>query len=295
VFDSEFNAAVAETSTSDAAFIVADLSKKLAQASRILMQKAKADADLQVKSATERLNMADKLQRSEAEVLALKDENKQLKAKCSKLEATASDNEKVLESLRKTVERDANEKAALKGRITELERVHAKVGELEQVFAEVASRAEVVYQEYKKALAGLGAEPLPLPEPAEVSQVILQLLDWLMSEFEGLGEVMSVANDNAASVSFEGLVGNLLRAGAVDLSKLEGGFQYVPYEGLSEEVNKIQDLKIAYFERFWEPSGKVAVRTLAAAATGVSFSFSWHSVFWFFCFLVVKLCYLCRD
>ena len=58
VFDSEFNA---ETSTSDAAFIVADLSKKLAQASRILMQKAKADADLRVKSATERLSLADKL------------------------------------------------------------------------------------------------------------------------------------------------------------------------------------------------------------------------------------------
>ena len=71
VFDSEFNVAVAETSTSDAAFIVADLSKKLAQASRILMQKAKADADLRVKSATERLNLADKLRRSEAEVLAL--------------------------------------------------------------------------------------------------------------------------------------------------------------------------------------------------------------------------------
>ena len=151
-----------------------------------------------------------------------------------------------------------------------MEKVHAKVGELEQVFAEVASQAEVVYQEYKKALAALGAEPLPLPEPAEGSQVILQLLNWLLSEFEGLGEVMSVANDNAASVSFEGLVGNLLHAGAVDLSKLEGGFQYVPYEGLSEEVNRIQDVKMAYFERFWEPSGKVAVRTLAAALTGVS-------------------------
>jgi len=48
VFDSEFNAAVEETSTSDAAFIVADLSKKLTHASRILMQKAKADADLRV-------------------------------------------------------------------------------------------------------------------------------------------------------------------------------------------------------------------------------------------------------
>jgi len=77
---------------------------------------------------------------------------------------------------------------------------------------------------------------------------------------------MSVANDNTASVSFEGLVGNLLRVGAVDLSKLEGDFQYVPYEGLSEELAKIQEVKIAYFERFWEPSGKVVVQTLAAAA-----------------------------
>ena len=99
------------------------------------------------------------------------------------------------------MERDAIEKAALKGRITLLEKVHTKVGELEQVFAEVALRAEGLYQEYKKALATLGAEPLPLPEPAEGSQVIFQLLDWLLSEFEGLGEVMGVANGNAASVS----------------------------------------------------------------------------------------------
>ena len=96
---------------------------------------------------------------------------------------------------------------------------------------------------------------------------------------------MGVANDNAASISFEGLVGNLLRAGAVDLSRLEGGFQYVPYEGLSKEVSQIQDVKMAYFERFWEPSGKVAVRTLAAAATVVCFSFGWLCAFWFFAFL----------
>ena len=83
--------------------------------------------------------------------------------------------------------------------------------------------------------------------------------------------MMSVANDNTASVSFEGLVENLLCAGAVDLSKIEGDFQYVPYEGLSEEVDRIQNVKIAYFECFWEPSGKVVVRTLAAAAAGVSF------------------------
>ena len=233
------------------------------------MQKTKADADLRVKSATEKLCLADKLRRAEAEVLALKDENKQLKGRCVKLEVTAKDNEKVLESLRKTVEDDANEKVALKGKITELEAVHSRVSELDRVYAEVAARIDGVYQEYKKALAALGAEPLPLPEPAEGPQVFFQLLDWLTSEFEGLGEVMGVASDNAASVSFEGLVGNLLRVGAVDLSKLRCDFQYVPYEDLSEEVARIQELKITFFERFWEPSGRVAVRTLAATAAEV--------------------------
>ena len=52
---------MAETSTSDAAFIIAELSKKLAYASRMLMQKAKAYADLRVKGAAERLGLADKL------------------------------------------------------------------------------------------------------------------------------------------------------------------------------------------------------------------------------------------
>src|SRR6185437_4846445 len=117
---------------------------------------------------------------------------------------------------------------------------------------EVAARADVVYQEYRKALAALGAEPLPLPETVEGPQVFFQLLDWLLSEFEGLGEVMSVANDNAASVSFEGLVGNLLHAGAVDVARLDG-FQYVPYEGLTMEVARIQEVKAAFFEQFWEP------------------------------------------
>ena len=181
MFDSEFNAAVAETSTSDAAFIVADLSKKLAHASRILMQKAKADAELRVKSATEKLSLSEKLRRAEAEVLALRDENTQLKGKCTRLEAAARDNERVLENLRKTVEDDANEKKALKDKVSELEVIQTRVAKVEGVFSEVAARADAVYQVYRKALAALGAEPLPLPEPAEGPQVSFQLLDWLLS------------------------------------------------------------------------------------------------------------------
>ena len=129
--------------------------------------------------------MTDKLRQAEAEILVLKDENQQLKARCSRLESVASDNEKVLESLRRTVEGDANEKADLKSRISELEWVQAKMSELERVLPEVARRAEGVYQEYKKVLSALGAEPLPLPEPVEGPQVFFLLLDWLLSEFDG--------------------------------------------------------------------------------------------------------------
>ena len=168
---------MAEASTSDAAFIVGELSRRLTHASRMLIQKTKADANLLEKSATERLSLADKLRRAEAEVLALREENQQLKVKCSKLESTASDNEKVLESLRRAVEVDANEKSALKSRITELEWVQARMAELERVIPEVARRAEGVYQEYKTALGALGAEPLPLPKPVEGLQVFFLLLD----------------------------------------------------------------------------------------------------------------------
>ena len=83
-------------------------------------------------------------------------------------------------------------KVALKGRITELELVHSEVAKLKQAFTEIAAWAEDVYQEYKKALAVLGMEPV------EVLAGILRLMDWLISEFDGLREVMSIANENAA-------------------------------------------------------------------------------------------------
>ena len=79
------------------------------------------------------------------------------------MESTAADIEKVLESLRKTVEDDTNEKAPLKGKITDLEVIHSEVDKLKRTFTEVVAHADVVYQEYKKALVVLGAEPLLFP------------------------------------------------------------------------------------------------------------------------------------
>ena len=80
---------------------------------------------------------------------------------------------------------------------------------------------------------------------------------------------MSVANENTASMAFEGLIGSLLRAERFDLSVLEGDFQYIPYEGLIEELARIQEVKNAFFKKFWGPSGKGVVHALAIAAAEV--------------------------
>jgi len=198
------------------------------------------------------------------------------------MELAMADNEKVLESLRDTVEKDANRMASLKERVNFLEEeakkkddasvdLGAKLTKVEQVFADIAGWADAVYIEYKKALAVLGFEPLPLPEPAEGGEGVLRLMNWLVSEFEGLGEIMDVASDNAASLFCEGLLGHQVRGGCTDLAKLaEDDFTFVPYGDLSGEVLGVQPVKAAFFEKFWYTSRKEAVRDLAAAQLEVT-------------------------
>ena len=58
-------------------------------------------------------------------------------------------------------------------------------------------------------------------------------------------------------------------------------------------MGRIQDVKAAFFERFWETSGKVAIRTLAAAAAEVglvpaTFRF-------FFCLFLIDFVYLVQE
>jgi len=64
---------------------------------------------------------------------------------------------------------------------------------------------------------------------------------------------------------------------------------------LSEEVVRIQEVKVAYFECFWDPSGKVAVRTLAtAAAAEVGLIPLSHPSF-FLCLFLAKLFCLAQE
>ena len=58
-------------------------------------------------------------------------------------------------------------------------------------------------------------------------------------------------------------------------------------------MGRIQEVKAAFFERFWETSGKVAVRTLAAAAAEVGlFPASFR---FFFCLFLIDFVYLVQE
>ena len=50
------------------------------------------------------------------------------------------------------------------------------------------------------------------------------------------------------------------------------------------EVAIIQEVKAAFFEQFWETSGKIAVRTLAAAAAEVGLVLATFHFFLLFVF-----------
>jgi hypothetical protein len=113
---------------------------------------------------------------------------------------------------------------SLEGNLKEREDALAKLGaefeKADNIHKEIINHADIVYTEYKKALALFGAEPLPLPEFAEGGEGVSHLLGWLVSEFEGLGEVMDVAGDNAVSLSLETILGNLISLGCQDVAKL---------------------------------------------------------------------------
>jgi polyhydroxyalkanoate synthesis regulator phasin len=135
---------------------------------------------------------------------------------------TVEDNEKVLVNLRASVEDDANKISELTKRVKRLEAKAKKKDEtighlcdeaskIEKVITVMVSRSELIYKEYKAALAAFGAEPFPLPTQTEGEQGVVALLDWLLREFEGLREILVTASDNAATLSCESVLAILDR------------------------------------------------------------------------------------
>jgi hypothetical protein len=135
----------------------------------------------------------------------------------------------------------------------------------EKTIEEMAKRSELIFEEYKIALATFGAEPLPLPAQAIREEGVLALLSWLLNEFKGLHDILVTATDNAAAVSCESILALLNREGCEDFSKLGAkDFVYPSYKELGQDLSSVQTVKKSFFRRFWKVSGREAVRAIAA-------------------------------
>jgi hypothetical protein len=122
---------------------------------------------------------------------------------------------------------------------------------VETVIKAMVSRSELIYKEYKAALAAFGAEPFPLPAQAEGEEGIVALLDWLLSEFEGLREILVTASDNGTTLSCKSVLALLDREGCKDFMRLGSkDFVYPSYEELDQSLLSVQSVKKAFFRRF---------------------------------------------
>jgi len=141
----------------------------------------------------------------------LKSENEVLNGKVleqeeiiSKMQERISLDEGVLENLRGVVERDAAKVTHLQTEVRQLkadvEKKNDKISDLEKEVEEnralwesasqdILSKSTAIREEYRRALASFGAEPSPFPEDSEGGAS--GLLDWLQSEFEDLGQILT--------------------------------------------------------------------------------------------------------
>ena len=136
------------------------------------------------------------------------------------------------------------------------------------------NKSAAIREEYRKALASFGAEPSPFPEDAEGGAS--GLLDWLLSEFEDLSQILASVSDNTAVMACESIMAILAHEGCSELNRI-GDRDYVfpePSE-LEEDTAKVQAVKKLFLRKFWKLSGREMVREAAQQrleAVGVLFS-----------------------
>jgi len=227
---------------------------------------------------------------------SLTSENELLKGRVSEQEETIAKmqekislDEGVLEKLRSVVEKDAAKVINLQMEVRQLkadvERKNDKISELEKEVKEdhamwesasqdILSKSAAIREEYRKALASFGAEPSPFPEDSEGGAS--GLLDWLLGEFEDLGQILASVSDNTAVMTCESVMAVLAREGCRELETISArDYAFPDYAELEEEIAKVQTIKRAFLRKFWKLSGRQVVQEAARwRLEEVCFSFS---------------------
>jgi len=182
--------------------------------------------------------------------------------------------EGVLENLRNIVERDDTKIVNLQTEVrqlkTDVEKKNDKISELEKEAEEdrvvwesatrdILDKSTAIREEYRKALASFRAEPSPFPEEAEDGAS--GLLDWLLGEFEDLGQILTSVSDNTAVMACESVMATLAHEGCSKLDMIAARDYVFPgHSELEEDIAKVQAVKKSFLRKFWKVYGCEAVR-----------------------------------
>ena len=271
--------------------------------SRAVAGSARKDEHDFLSHSTERARLMEEIRilKSERETsenlrFTLKSENEVLNGKVleqeeiiSKMQERISLDEGVLENLRGVVERDAAKVTHLQTEVRQLkadvEKKNDKISDLEKEVEEdralwesasqdILSKSTAIREEYRRALASFGAEPSPFPEDSEGGAS--GLLDWLLGEFEDLGQILASVSDNTAIMTCESVMVVLAREGCRELETIGvRDYAFPDYAELEEEITKVQPVKKAFLRKFWKLSGRQVVQEAARRRLEeVCFSFS---------------------
>ena len=135
-------------------------------------------------------------------------------------------------------------------------------GMWESATQDILNKSAAIREEYRKALASFGAEPSPFPEDAEGGAS--GLLDWLLSEFEDLGQILTSVSDNTAVMACESVMAILAREGCQELERIAvRDYAFPDHAELEDEIAKVQAIKKYFLRRFWKLSGRQVVQEAA--------------------------------
>jgi hypothetical protein len=134
----------------------------------------------------------------------------------------------------------------------------------ERSFCEIISRLRNLFEEYERSLNEFGVCPAPLPADLGLPE----FMEWIDAEFKALPEVISGANDFAATFSVESILKLLHDFDCVDLVKFREKLPQFS-DALSTSRLRpngdIQAIRSKFAREFWLASGKEAVKSIARA------------------------------
>ena len=89
-------------------------------------------------------------------------------------------------------------------------------------------------------------------------------MDWLLAEFEGLGEFMTSVSDNTVVMARESVMAILSREGCLELERIAAwDYAFLDHSELEDEIAKVRAVKKSFLRRFWKLSGRQVVQEAA--------------------------------